>query len=249
MNDPTTVPFDNRPLTIVLSCADVDLETRLTKELTGKGCVVILAKRNLWPMLYQIYQSHASLLILQTNTLLRYEKEVEYCHLLDCKVLRIETHITDGIRSRTGQVSDAQLQLPLDMDCLLGLVRCLPHKSSLENPPRLTLHELLEHWQVTCRQPNREMIESAVLLIVEHPDWAEHITKNIYPHLAQRYRLSVTAVEQRLRRAITNIYLYHQDERFRALFQEQRPSNTQFCVAVARYLMGYDEDDPEQGNP
>lgn len=246
MKQQPVMTSEGQPLTIVLSCVDPDMEMRLAKKLTDEGYTVIQAELNPWTVLHQIYQLHASLLILQTNTGQAYEREVEYCHLLDCKVLQLETHAQIRAQEQKEKRPDARLLLPVDMDCVLGMIQCLFREGGQDEPAHLTLEELLDRWQVTRRQPNREMIEHAILLMVEHPSWSEHITKDIYPRLAQRHRLSVTAIEQRLRRAITHIYLYSQDELFRFLFPGDRPTNTQFCAVVARYLVRYAQEDQEQ---
>ena len=243
MKHQTVVNCNDRPLTIVLSCVDSDLELRLAKKLNEAGYSVVEVEMNSWMVLHRIFQFHASLLVLQTNTGHLYEKEMEYCRLLHCKVLLLETHAESAFLPGDRSAADARMTLPVDPDSVLGMIQCLFYDSRSAERDRLTLEQLLDNWQVTRRQPNRRMMEQGILLTVEHPHWAQHITKDIYPRLAQRNHLTVTAVEQRLRRAILRIYLYGQDEVFRSLFGLRRPTNSQFFSQIARYLIHSDEED------
>lgn len=224
-------------LTIVLSCADPTLELRLAEALGRAGYSVEPVKLNFPSILHRVYQSQAKLLILQTNTGKVQEEEIRRCHFMGCKVLLLETHLPS---TEARRLVDAWLTLPVDPASVLEIIPCLfSAKEFVQAPPRLTLDELLERWQVTKKQPNRGMIEQTILLTVDHPQWIRHITKDIYPRLASQNRLSVSAVEQRLRRAIAHLFLHCQDELFRFLFPDRRPSNSTFFLQIARYLSGF----------
>lgn len=224
------------PLTIVLSCLDSGLQLRLTSHLRRAGYSVVQSDANPWAILHRIYQCHAPLLILQTNLENCCQKEIEYAHLLHCKVLLLQTHSQPSVQKDPGSGADGRLALPVDPDSVLGMIRCLFCVNRSAGFAALPLEQLLDRWQMTRRQPNRRMMEQGILLTVEHPDWVLHITKDIYPRLAQRNHLSITAVEQRLRRAIKGIYLNGRDEVFLELFGADRPTNSQFFARVAQYL-------------
>ena len=233
-------------LTIVLSCAETGLQLRLARTLKEAGHLVTVVELSFPAVLHRIYQLQAQLLILQTNTGKTCEEEIRRCHLLNCKVLWLETHalLIQPFREKP----DAVLTLPVDPESVLGMIRCLFFTGESDQTPPLTLAQLLERWQVTDKQPNRRMIEQTVLLTVAHPQWMQHITKYIYPRLARQNRLTVSAVEQRLRRMVFRLYDSCQDELFRALFPSKRPSNSRFFIQVARYLTGFQEQDDENEN-
>ena len=249
MEHQTAVTQNGQPITVLLSCADPSLEQRLAHKLMSTGYRVVREELNFLTLAHRIFQLRASLLIFQTNTGRTYEKEVEYCHLLRCKVLHLETHaIPTDISEPDARKPDARRTLPVDMDGGRGMVQCLFYGRKPTETTQLTVMELLDRWQVTRRQPNRSMMEQTILLTMENPHWMMHITKYIYPRLAQRNHLTVTAVEQRLRRTINRIYNYSQDELFRSLFQEH-PSNSVFFTRVAWYLSRCDqEEQPFQEN-
>ena len=238
MEHQTAVMKNRQPLTILLSCVDSSLELRLTNKLIQAGHIVVQEELNFLAIARQIFQHQASLLIFQTNTGHAYEKEMEYCHLLGCKVMQLETHAGPAVQEKGLRKPDARLTLPLDMDSVLGMIQCLFYGRKPTETTQLTVEELLDRWDVTRRQPNRSMVEQSILMTVEHPHWMMHITKYIYPHLAQQNHLTVSAVEQRLRRIINGIYNRCQDELFRSLF-EKHPSNSVFFITVAEYLVRY----------
>ena len=243
MEHQTAMIKNGQPITVLLSCVDPGLEQRLAHKLTSAGYCVIQEELNFLTLAHRIFQLRASLLIFQTNTGRTYEKEVEYCHLLRCKVLHLETHaIFTDTSEQDIRKPDARMTLPVDMDGVLGMIQCLFYGRKPTETTHLSVMELLDRWQVTRRQPNRSMMEQTILLTMENPHWMMHITKYIYPRLAQRNHLTVTAVEQRLRRAINRIYNYSQDELFRSLFEEH-PSNSVFFTRVAWYLSHCDQEE------
>ena len=245
MKHQMAVTQNGQPLTILLSCADHSLELYFAEKLTTAGYTVVPVELDPMTIAHRIFQLQAPLLILQTNTGLDYQEEMEYFHLLHCKVLQLESHVCSAVQETDVRAPDVKLSLPVDADYLLGIIQCMFYKRKSTETTRSTVKELLDRWQVTNRQPNRGMISQTILLTVENPHWMMHITKYIYPRLARQHRLTVTAVEQRLRRAINRIYNYGQDELFRTLFQE-RPSNSVFFIQVARYLVRHTGEEDEK---
>lgn len=86
-------------------------------------------------------------------------------------------------------------------------------------------------------------IAYALELIMVDPERLHHITKDIYPDIAIRYKTTPSRVERAIRTAIQSVWLYGNKQLISSIFHysiradKGHPTNTQLLAALYYYLL------------
>lgn len=86
-------------------------------------------------------------------------------------------------------------------------------------------------------------IAYAIELIMQDPERLHHITKDIYPDIAMRYKTTPSRVERAIRTSIQSVWLYGNKQLISAIFHysiradKGHPTNTQLLAALYYYLL------------
>lgn len=100
------------------------------------------------------------------------------------------------------------------------------------------LYRLLMELGITSRYTGYCYVVDAVSICMSSPDSISWVTKEVYPVLARRYRVSTACVEQNIRFIVEMIWEKRrsQMELIAGTELEKRPTNKQFLTLMASYL-------------
>ncbi|MBE6789433.1 MAG: sporulation transcription factor Spo0A [Ruminococcaceae bacterium] len=121
----------------------------------------------------------------------------------------------------------------------IEVVRKMDRRPLSEFDLEATVTEVLHQIGVPAHIKGYQYLRTAIILVIENNDMIDHITKELYPTVAKKYKTTATRVERSIRHAIETAWDRGDVEVLNSYFgytihnQKGKPTNSEFIAMIS----------------